>query len=212
MARGKLITIEGIEGAGKTTAKETILTYLHAHQINVTLTREPGGTPLAENIRKVLLDPSIKEKVQPETELLLMFACRSQVIKEVVTPALDRGDWVVSDRYVDASYAYQGGGRQLPEDQIQALDKIIVGDEQPALTLLLDLPAELGLERAKSRGNEMDRIELEKIAFFGRVRDAYLARAQNDPSRIKVIQADQSLESVSQSILHHLETFLTESV
>ncbi|HEU5281919.1 MAG TPA: dTMP kinase [Gammaproteobacteria bacterium] len=198
--RGKLITIEGTEGAGKSTALAFIQAYLEAHHRPVTMTREPGGTPIGEAIRNVLLHTPKEESLTAEAELLLMFAARAQHIKQVIMPALQAGQWVVSDRYVDASYAYQGGGRLLGERAISFLDHWVVGDYQPDLTLLFDLPVEVGLARAEGRGTGKDRIEQEKIDFFERVRQAYLTRAKEAPQRIKIIDASQSPEAVQAAI------------
>jgi dTMP kinase len=181
MKRGIFITIEGIEGAGKSTAIQFIQDYLTANQCDVLLTREPGGTPLAEEIRKVLLFPQSQESMLPETELLL-------------------GQWVISDRFLDASYAYQVGGRQIAAAQIDLLAHHFVGDLKPQLTFLLDIPPELGLKRAKNRGLEKDRIESEKIDFFKRVRNVYLERATLEPDRIRVVDASQSLDQVKAAI------------
>lgn len=200
MTRGKFITIEGTEGAGKSTALHFIQEYLeHAHR-EVVITREPGGTEIAEEIRKVLLHPARLETMQPETELLLMFAGRAQHISQCILPALNEGKWVISDRYVDASYAYQGGGRGMDIQQIKTLDTLVVGDLYPDLTLLLDIPADQGMKRTENRGSQKDRIEQEKMSFFERVRDVYLERARQDPKRIKVIDASQSVEHVQAQI------------
>lgn len=189
MKCGKLISIEGTEGAGKSTAMTFIQDYLMKAGIDAIWTREPGGTPLAEEIRNVLLHPASVEIMMPETELLLMFAARAQHIKTVVLPALNEGKWVISDRFIDATYAYQGGGRQMDEEHINMLDDWIVDGCYPDLTLLLDLTPELGFARAEKRGTKQDRIEQEKMDFFKRVREKYLSRAADDPKRIKIIDA-----------------------
>jgi dTMP kinase len=198
--RGKLITIEGTEGAGKSTVLAFIQMYLDTHHRPVTITREPGGTSMGEAIRNVLLHSPKNEPLTPEAELLLMFAARAQHIKQVIMPALQAGQWVVSDRYVDASYAYQGGGRMIDERVIAFLDHWVVGDHQPDLTLLFDLPVEVGLARAESRGAGKDRFEQEKIEFFERVRQAYLMRAKAAPERVKIIDASQSPEAVQAAV------------
>jgi dTMP kinase len=200
MYPGKFITIEGIEGAGKSTAINDIRTFLQNKGIEAIFTREPGGTDFAEEIRKVLLRPGSAEPVQPETELLLMFACRAQLVNNLIKPALASGKWVVSDRFVDASYAYQGYGRGMNLDYIQQLDTMVVGDTYPDLTLFLDVPVELGLQRAEKRGQGKDRIEQEKVDFFQRVRDGYLARMQAAPDRIKVIDASKTPEDAAKQI------------
>lgn len=192
---GVFITIEGIEGVGKSTAVQFIEQYLKEQQHAFIVTREPGGTLIAEQIRQVLLKPNADEIMQPETELLLMFAARVQHIHHVILPALRAGKWVVSDRFVDASFAYQGGGRQMDLARIQQLDEWLVNGLQPTLTILLDASPDIGMARAKHRGPH-DRIEQEKITFFERVRQAYLERAANDPKRIRIIDATQPLPAV----------------
>jgi dTMP kinase len=204
---GKFITIEGTEGAGKSTAINYLRHLLADLTCEVVFTREPGGTGLAEEIRKVLLYPSSNEKMNPETELLLMFAGRAQHINHCILPALQAGKWVVSDRYVDASYAYQGGGRGMSMHAIQALDKMVVGEHYPDLTLLLDVPAEMGFMRTEKRSAPRDRIEQEKLDFFVRVRNTYLERAEKDPARIKVIDASKPLDSVQAQIRDILTAF-----
>lgn len=211
MSRGKLITIEGSEGAGKSTAVKYIQTYFAQRNLPFVLTREPGGTELAEEIRQVLLHPESSEKMAGETELLLMFASRAQHIAALVKPTLDAGQHVLSDRYVDASYAYQGGGRQLDMQQIKVLDELVVGDLQPDMTLLFDIPVDLGLARTQNRSSGKDRIEHEKIEFFERVRQVYLERAKQDPNRIKIIDASQSIENVQMQIRTELDKFFASN-
>ncbi len=204
----KFITIEGIEGVGKTTALQIIQDYLvHARQEFI-VTREPGGTAVAEQIRKILLTPGTTEVIAPDAELLLMFACRAQHIAHVILPALQAEKWVISDRFVDASYAYQGGGRQINMNKITLLDQWIDGDIQPHLTFLLDAPPEIGLARAKNRGMH-DRIEQEKIDFFERVREVYLQRAAGFPDRFCVIDATQSMEAVQAELIKKLDDYAT---
>jgi dTMP kinase len=181
----RLVTLEGGEGAGKSTVLAALRAELERDGA-VTCTREPGGTPLAEQIRALLLDPS-HEAPCHRTELLLMFASRAQLVAQVIGPALERGEWVLSDRFTDASHAYQGGGRGCDPHLIDLLEREFVGIA-PGLTLLLDVPVDIGLARARGRG-ESDRIESERIEFFERVRAAYLARAAADPSRFVVIDA-----------------------
>lgn len=209
MIKGKFITIEGSEGAGKSTAINFVRDFL-APQFQTLTTREPGGTQIAEAIREVLLHPTSKESILPETELLLMFAARAQHLYHCIGPQLEEGKWVICDRFVDASYAYQGGGRNLKHEWIALLDKMIVNDMQPDLTLLLDIPVQLGFERAAKRGGSKDRIESEKIDFFERVRETYLERAAHDPKRIKIIDASGPLEVVQQQISCTLNQFLRE--
>lgn len=203
---GKFITLEGGEGAGKTTNCDFIKQQLEASGVDVVLAREPGGTPMAEKIRDLLLDHH-DEAVAPDTELLLMFASRAQHLAEVIKPAIAAGKWVLCSRFTDSSYAYQGGGRGLDKSKIAALEQLVHGDFQPDLTFYFDLPVELGMERARARG-ELDRIEVESMAFFERVRTAYLERAASS-DRYATIDASQSLEGVQtqiQSALGHLFT------
>ena len=188
----RFVTVEGGEGAGKTTVLKALVVALQAAGDEVVLTREPGGTPLAEQIRELLLSPAHEAPVA-EAELLLMFAARAQHVAYTIMPALERGAWVLSDRFTDSSYAYQGGGRGLPATLIEALEQHAVGIA-PGLTLLLDLPVAQGRERTRGRelelgGHGPDRIESEQDAFFERVREAYRARAQADPDRFRVIDA-----------------------
>lgn len=192
--RGKLITLEGGEGAGKS----TLLAGLHAHLeragIEVLQTREPGGTALGEGVRLLVLDPALRT-IAPQTEALLMFAARAQLVRELLRPALAAGRWVLCDRYTDASYAYQGGGRGLDTTLIAQLEAIATEELTPDLTLLLDLPVAHGRERTHVRG-DADRIEREDDGFFERVRQAYLARAAAEPRRFRVLDAGCSVDEV----------------
>lgn len=208
MNKGCFITVEGIEGAGKSTAMHGISEWLLSKNIPCRLTREPGGTPVAEAIRHLVLSPDIDESIQPETELLLFFAGRAQHLAEVIVPALTAGEWVVSDRYVDASYAYQCGGRGLSSQRFAWLEQWISAKVQPQLTFLLDLPPEAGLQRARARGAH-DRIEQETLSFFQRVREAYLERAKQFPERICVVDAMQSLDQVREQMVNRLEAFVS---
>lgn len=192
--RARFITFEGGEGAGKSSNLAFVADWLRARGIEVLVTREPGGTPLAEKIRDVLLQPH-DEPVAPDTELLLMFAARAQHLAEVIRPALARGCWVLCDRFTDATYAYQGGGRGLDMNTIAALEQLVQGDLRPDLTLLFDIPVAQGMARAGRRG-ALDRIEQESLAFFERIRQCYLARASAEPGRMRVLDAGQSLEQV----------------
>ena len=196
----RFITVEGGEGAGKTTVLKALVAALQAAGDEVVLTREPGGTPLAEHIRDLLLSTAHEAPVA-KAELLLMFAARAQHVAYTIMPALDRGAWVLSDRFTDSSFAYQGGGRGLPAALIEALERHAVGIV-PGLTLLLDLPVAQGRERTRGRelalgGHGPDRIESEQDAFFERVREAYRARAQADPNRFRVIDASRPAADVA---------------
>lgn len=204
---GIFLTIEGIEGVGKSTAVKFIQDYLTKTNKNFITTREPGGTLIAEQIRKVLLTPNSDELMLPETELLLMFASRVQHINNIILPALNDGKWVICDRFVDASFAYQGGGRGIDLSHIEMLDKWLVDKVQPRITILLDAPSEIGLTRAKHRGPH-DRIEQEKIDFFERARAVYLTRATQDYKRFRVIDATQSFEVVQWELKRVLNELL----
>lgn len=205
---GKLISLEGGEGAGKSTVLAAVRELLAARDIDVAVTREPGGTPAGEAIRAVLLDPQHKG-LSAETELLLMFAARAQLVREVIRPALASGRWVLSDRFTDASYAYQGGGRGQPETRIADLENWAAAGVTPDLTLLLDLPVADGLQRANGRG-AADRIEMENAEFFERVRATYRARAAAQPARFRVIDAAQPLDRVLADVRRVVGAFLDE--
>lgn len=191
---GKFITIEGGEGAGKSSMMTRVTDWISQAGHQVIRTREPGGTVLAEKLRDILLDQN-NLALCGQAELLLMFAARAQHLEELIRPTLERGDWVLCDRFTDATWAYQGGGRGLPRENIAVLEKLVHGDLQPDLTLLLDLPVEQGLQRAYER-SQADRFEQESVAFFERVRDAYLDRAQAAPERFAVIDASKEIEDV----------------
>jgi dTMP kinase len=195
---GKFITVEGIEGVGKSTNMAFIHRQLQAAGWDVLVTREPGGTPLAEAIRTLLLDPAFTG-MDMLCELQLMFAARAEHLAKVIRPALAAGRWVLCDRFTDATYAYQGGGRGVDAAVIARLEDLVQGGFRPDLTLLLDVPVELGLSRARQRG-ELDRFEQEEIEFFERVRQAYLDMARRHPGRYRIIDASQSLEAVQQLI------------
>ena len=203
--KGKFITVEGIEGVGKTTNIDFIHQRLQAAGRDVVLTREPGGTPLAEAIRGLLLD-SAYTGMDSTCELQLMFAARAEHLAKVVWPALDQGQWVLCDRFTDATYAYQGGGRGIDSGVIARLEELVQGDFRPDLTLLLDVPVEIGLARAGKRG-ALDRFEQEKVAFFERVRNAYLEMAQRSPGRYRVIDASLPLNDVQNQIAATLSTY-----
>lgn len=203
MIRGKFITLEGGEGVGKSTNLRYIHEHLMQQHIRVVVTREPGGTAMAEQLRKLLLDHQA-EAFADQTELLLMFAARAQHIKHVIRPALSAGKWVLSDRFTDATYAYQGGGRRMDIKTIAWLENLVQGDLRPDLTLLLDAPVEVGMQRVLARG-ALDRFEQEQQQFFAAVRRAYLLQAELNPGRIKIINAQQPLAEVQREILHILQ-------
>jgi dTMP kinase len=194
----RFITLEGLEGAGKSSRAVELKAFLEALGKRVLLTREPGGTPLGERLRDVLLAPA-DTPMAPLTELLLMFAARSEHLTRVILPALEAGQWVVCDRYVDASYAYQGGGRRLGTAPVAALEALLPDRARPDLTLLLDLPVEIGLARASRRG-AADRFEREALDFHQRVRDAYLDRARQAPQRYCVIDASRPSDEVQAAV------------
>ena len=206
MKQPRFITLEGTEGAGKSTALSAMADYLRSSGIDLIVTREPGGTPLGEQLRGLLLDPDTGE-LAVESELLMMFAARAQHLHQVIRPALGKGQWVLCDRFTDASFAYQGGGRGLPFERIKQLENWLHGDLQPDLTLLFDLPVELGLQRAAKR-NQPDRFEREQATFFTAVRDGYYRRLQSSAGRIRVIDATQSVEQVQQQVNQLLEVLL----
>ncbi|WP_136255404.1 dTMP kinase [Onishia niordana] len=213
--RGRFITLEGGEGVGKTTNVDLVCRFLGERGIEVVRTREPGGTPRAEAIRNLLLDPDIDEPLDDDAELLLVFAARAQHLARCIRPALARGAWVVCDRFTDATFAYQGGGRGLDASRIATLEQLVQGDLTPDLTLLLDMPADAAQRRLASRidgqGGQRDRFERERFDFFTRVREAYLARAEGAPERVAVIDAGQSLEDVQASIMSALERQLGQA-
>lgn len=200
---GFFISLEGGEGAGKSTQHSRIVDWLSTHGKTVVEAREPGGTAVSEQIRQVLLDTR-NAGLNPTAELLLMFASRSQLVEEVIRPALADGSVVVCDRFADASYAYQGGGRQLGAQAVAMVESLVLDGLQPDLTLLFDLPVDLGMRRVAGRG-AADRFEVESILFFERVRAAYLERAAADPARFRVIDASQDLEQVWQQVQRTLE-------
>lgn len=206
--RGRFITIEGGEGAGKSSNLDFVRRYLEQRGVELVTTREPGGTPLGEAIRAILLDRRNREMAD-DTELLLMFAARAQHLAERILPALEAGKWVLCDRFTDATYAYQGGGRGIPGERIAVLEQWVQKGLQPDLTLLLDIPVEQGMARAGAR-SAPDRFESERIAFFERVRAAYLERARRFPERYRVIDASRPLAQVQRSLAEVLEAWLAE--
>jgi dTMP kinase len=208
IARGKFITVEGIEGAGKSSNLDFIRGLLEQAGRQVLFTREPGGTPLGEEIRELLLGHK-HTGMGDDTELLLMFAARAEHLEQKIRPALDAGIWVLCDRFTDASYAYQGGGRGIDMERIRALETWTQGDLRPDLTLLLDLPVETGLERAGKR-SDPDRFEKEAARFFESVRNAYLEIAWNEAGRVKVVDASPTLEEVQSRIAEILHSTLLD--
>ncbi|MFL9864809.1 dTMP kinase [Paraburkholderia fungorum] len=199
MARGKFITFEGIDGAGKTTHlswfRERLEEKVASTGRSVVMTREPGGTALGEQIREIVLH----QKMDLETEALLMFALRRQHLAEVIEPALARGDWVLSDRFTDATFAYQGGGRGLPRDKLETLERWVQGGFQPDLTVLFDLAPEIANER-RSAARDPDRFESESEAFFNRTRTEYLRRAEEAPYRFAIIDSSQSIVRIQKQL------------
>ncbi len=207
--RGRFITLEGIEGVGKSTNLEYVRDFLAAAGKNIVQTREPGGTPVGEQVRGLLLS-NRNLGMADDTELLLMFAARAEHVAKVIRPALDNGLWVVSDRFTDATYAYQGGGRGVPNHRIAALEEWVQGGLRPDMTILLDAPVETGLVRAGNRGT-LDRFENEARGFFERVRLEYLQQAARHGDRFRVIDAAQPLARVQQHIAMALNDFLSEA-
>ena len=195
MSKAKFITFEGVDGAGKSTGLDWFADALRQRGIDLLVTREPGGTPLGEQLREILLN----QPMHIETEAMLMFAARREHVEKVIRPALQRGTWVISDRFSDASFAYQGGGRGVPLAKLEQLEQWVHGDLQPDLTLLFDIPIEVARQRL-SNNVSLDRFEQEKGEFFERVRQAYLARVAKSPQRITVIHAEKPLQEVQQEL------------
>lgn len=206
---GRFITLEGIEGAGKSTVAQFIGGWLEQRGQRVVLTREPGGTPLAERVRELVLKPD-GENIPADAEMLLMFAARSLHLANLIRPALARGDWVVCDRFTDATRAYQGGGRGLDRQRIESLATLVHGDLVPDLTLLLDLPVASGLARAQARRGQVDRFEQERGPFFERVRSAYLQLAQAESGRFRIVDAACELSQVQAAVATALTPLLSD--
>ena len=198
MRKGKFITIDGVEGAGKSTQIDLICKHLYEKGIKVVRTREPGGTEVGEKIRSVLLDVE-NQAMHSDTELLLMFSSRNELIQNKIVPSLNDGYWVVSDRFTDASFAYQGGGRMLNLDRIAELEDWVLGDFKPDLTVLLDVSVEVGMARIEARAAK-DRIELEEREFFERVRSVFIRRSETFPERIKLIDASGAVDDIHSKI------------
>ena len=201
--KGKFITFEGVDGAGKSTHIDEVISFLESQKIAVKRTREPGGTKLGEKLRELLLH----DEMDPETETLLMFAARRQHIAEVIKPALDEGVFVVSDRFTDATYAYQYGGKQVAYSKIQTLEAWVHPDLKADLTLLFDLPVEISIDRLK-KNRTPDKFEKESEAFFNRLRNVYLDLARQHPNRYRIINANQTIESVSHDVIEAIRTIL----
>jgi len=201
--KGKFITFEGVDGAGKSTHIDEVISFLESQKIAVKRTREPGGTKLGEKLRELLLH----DEMDPETETLLMFAARRQHIAEIIKPALDEGVFVVSDRFTDATYAYQYGGKQVAYSKIQALEAWVHPDLKADLTLLFDLPVEISIDRLK-KNRTPDKFEKESEAFFNRLRNVYLDLARQHPNRYKIINANKPIETVSRDVIEAIKTIL----
>ena len=209
-AQGKFITIEGVEGVGKSTQLEFLQEHLHSLGINFILTREPGGTVYSEKIRNLLLEIN-DESLDPVAELLLIFAARAQHLNTLIKPTLAQGIWVICDRFTDATYAYQGAGRDLGQNLVARLESLVQGELRPDLTLILDLDPETGLQRATERG-ELDRFETEHLDFFNRVRDCYLALAANASERYRVIDAGKEVAAVRAELITQVNDWLDSQV
>ena len=204
---GYFISLEGVEGVGKSTAKTWIEHFIRQHGIDLVVTREPGGTEVAEQIRQVLLH-SHQEPVASDTEVLLMYASRAQNIHQVITPALAANQWVLADRFADASLAYQGGGREVGQERMTIINDWVLQGLKPDLTILLDAPVEVGLQRLEARGDK-DRIEQEAVHFFHRVRETYLKLADDEPDRYRIVDATQSIVEVEEQLRRILEPVIT---
>ena len=199
MSKGVFITLEGTEGSGKSTQLKTVEQYLQQHNRRYIKVREPGGTPIAEEIRNLLKTPRKDDAMCDTTELLLMYAARAQLVNTVIKPAIEQGVDVICDRHDLSTVAYQGGGRGMDLGEIKAISKVVLGDFKPNLTILLDIDPIKGMQRAKARG-ELDRFEQSKMDFFVRVRNTYLECAKQDPNTIKVVNGDDSIDNVSSHI------------
>lgn len=209
MQKGYFITLEGVEGAGKSTAAELLAEYLREKNVDFILTREPGGTEIAEKVRKILLDHH-QEPMHPDTEMLLYFAARAQHLNQLIIPALARGQWVICDRFTDATYAYQGGGRGLSQEKIAILEQWVQGDLRPDYTLLFDVAVGVGLERIK-KNRVLDRFEVEHEDFFAKIRNCYLERASKEPNRFRIIDANKAPDEVLAQMMAILNQIHSES-
>lgn len=209
MKPGKFVTFEGVEGAGKSSNLKQAVLLLESAGIPVVVTREPGGTSLAEEIRQILLQPR-NEQIAADSELLLIFAARAQHLEEIIRPALARGDWVLCDRFTDATYAYQGGGRGIDTRAIATLETLVQRGLVPDCTLLFDIPVQQGLERADKRG-QLDRFEIEASTFFERVRETYLKRSRAEPARFRLIDAGLPLAKVTEQVSRVISDLIEDS-
>lgn len=207
MDRGRLITVEGIDGSGKTTHIDHICTYLEQQKIPVVRTREPGGTEMGEALREILIR-RVDIAMHAETELLLVFAARMEHLKKLICPAMENGKWVVIDRFIDATYAYQGGGRGVSMSRIRLLENWVLNGLMPDLTILLDLPVAVSLARTKARKQAKDRFELQNQHFKNTVREAYLERAGQHPDRIRIVDASAEAGNVKQAIREILDSLV----
>ena len=204
--KSKFITLEGIEGSGKTSSLKSITDLLDKKNISYVVTREPGGSSIGKELRTILLDP--ETEISPEVELMLMLSDRKDHVEKIILPNLEKGNWVVSDRFMDSSIAYQGGGRQLGKKLIISLSEYL-NLPQPDLTLLFDLPVETSLSRVKARG-ELDRFEKEELEFHKRIRNTYLDLAKNNSNRIKIIDSSQKIESMLNNVKQAIEKLFNE--
>nr|CAA6822702.1 MAG: Thymidylate kinase (EC [uncultured Thiotrichaceae bacterium] len=213
LARGCFITLEGGEGAGKTTHVQSVVDYLNQHNIDVITTREPGGTEVSESIRSVLLSPELPD-MHADTELLLMFAARNEHLQQKIIPALEQGKWVVCDRFTDATYAYQGYGRGLSLERIAELERWVQGELRPDYTVLFDLDVETGMQRVQQRSEDqaitIDRFEREQTHFFNKIREGYLARANESAERFRVLDAAQGIGQVRLNLVDALDSILQQ--
>ena len=204
--KAKFITLEGIEGSGKTSSLKSITDLLDKKNISYVVTREPGGSSIGKELRAILLDP--ETEISPEVELMLMLSDRKDHVEKIILPNLEEGNWVVSDRFMDSSIAYQGGGRQLGKKLIISLSEYL-NLPQPDLTLLFDLPVETSLSRVKARG-ELDRFEKEELEFHKRIRNTYLDLAKNNSNRIKIIDSSEKIESMLNNVKQAIEKLFNE--
>ncbi|MBO69155.1 MAG: dTMP kinase [Acidiferrobacteraceae bacterium] len=204
--RGCLITLEGGDGVGKTTHIELLRQYLESYGLDIIATREPGGTPFGESLRDLLLNSQLE--FDAEAEMLVLFAARAEHLKRLILPAISSGKWILCDRFTDATFAYQGGGGGIPFGRIKELERFVQSTFQPDLTLLLDLPVEDGLARIANRGGNVDRFEKRDLDFKNDVRQAYLRRQEQDPGRIRLVRASNTVEKVHETIVEHVAQLL----